>query len=292
MLHLRPAPRCRARAWPAPWSICAPGGATSVPSSRGRADGRRAAPRKRGPSGSRGRTLTSPEAIAADGEGRPTPAASTPCWCRCAGVAMRISRSTLEPRAAELAARPAFDPLATTLDLAHAAGMQVHAWVAVNLVSSAVGLPASRDHVVYRSPEWLMVPRELAAEMRRMDVRSPAYLGRLARWTRAHASEVEGLYTSPILPEAAAHTAAVIGETGHELRGRRRAPGLRAVSERVRSTTAARPSRQFKASVAADPDRARAARTSRRAKPLDPLAYPIRYRRAGATSAARASRRW
>lgn len=120
--------------------------------------------------------------------------------------------STLEPRASDLTAKPSFDPLATVLDDAHAAGLKVHAWVAVNLVSSSVSLPASREHVIYRAPEWLMVPRELAAEMKKVDVRSPAYIGRLARWTRAHATEVEGLYTSPVHPGAQAHIAAVIGE--------------------------------------------------------------------------------
>ncbi len=119
---------------------------------------------------------------------------------------------TLEPRAPDLAGKPAFDPLATVLEAAHAAGLRVHAWVAVNLVSSSVSLPASREHVIYRAPEWLMVPRELAAEMKKVDVRSPAYIGRLARWTRAHAAEVEGLYTSPVHPAVQAHAAAVIGE--------------------------------------------------------------------------------
>jgi uncharacterized lipoprotein YddW (UPF0748 family) len=118
----------------------------------------------------------------------------------------------LEPRAAELAGKPAFDPLATVLEDAHAAGLKVHAWVAVNLVSSSVTLPASRDHVIYRAPEWLMVPRELAAEMKKINLRSPAYLGRLARWTRANNTQVEGLYTSPLHPAAQDHTAAVIGE--------------------------------------------------------------------------------
>lgn len=119
---------------------------------------------------------------------------------------------TIEPRAAELAAKPAFDPLAVVLDDAHAAGLKVHAWVAVNLVSSSVSLPAAREHVIYRAPEWLMVPRELAAEMKKVDVRSPAYIGRLARWTRAQSSEVEGLYTSPVHPAAQTHAASVIGE--------------------------------------------------------------------------------
>jgi uncharacterized lipoprotein YddW (UPF0748 family) len=119
---------------------------------------------------------------------------------------------TIEPRAAELTGKPSFDPLATVLAEAHAAGLKVHAWVAVNLVSSSVSLPATRDHVIYRAPEWLMVPRELAAEMKKIDLRSPAYVGRLARWTRAHSTIVEGLYTSPLHPAAQDHTAAVIGE--------------------------------------------------------------------------------
>lgn len=119
---------------------------------------------------------------------------------------------TLEPRASELAARPDFDPLATVLADAHELGLKVHAWVAVNLVSSSVTLPAAREHVIYRSPEWLMVPQELAAEMRKVDVRSPAYIGRLARWTRANSATVEGLYTSPVHPGAQAHVAAVLGE--------------------------------------------------------------------------------
>jgi uncharacterized lipoprotein YddW (UPF0748 family) len=121
-------------------------------------------------------------------------------------------QGTLEPRASELAAKPAFDPLATVLQDAHAAGLKVHAWVAVNLVASSVSLPSAREHVLYRAPEWLMVPLELAAEMKKIDVRSPAYIGRLARWTRAHSEDVEGLYTSPVHPGAQAHAAAVIGE--------------------------------------------------------------------------------
>lgn len=119
---------------------------------------------------------------------------------------------TIEPRATELAGKPTFDPLAVVLEQAHGAGMKVHAWVAVNLVSSSVTLPSSRDHVIYRAPEWLMVPRELAAEMKKIDLRSPAYVGRLARWTRAHSTIVEGLYTSPLHPAAQEHTTAVIAE--------------------------------------------------------------------------------
>lgn len=120
--------------------------------------------------------------------------------------------STLEPRASDLASRPGFDPLAETMALAHKAGLHVHAWVVVNLASSAYELPASRDHLVYRQPDWLMVPRELAADMRSIDPRSPEYVGRLARWTRPRSAEIEGLFTSPLHPGVAKHLADVIGE--------------------------------------------------------------------------------
>jgi len=79
-------------------------------------------------------------------------------------------------------------------------------------VSSAVTLPSSPNHIVYDHPEWLMVPRPIAAEMAAVDIASPAYLGRLARWTRTQSTEVEGLYLSPINPEAAAHVTAVVSD--------------------------------------------------------------------------------
>jgi uncharacterized lipoprotein YddW (UPF0748 family) len=120
--------------------------------------------------------------------------------------------STFDPRATELAARPDFDPLAEVLARAKPAGLSVHAWINANLVSSAADLPASRQHVIYRHPEWLMVPRDLAADMSAIDPRSPEYLGRLARWTRARLDEVEGLYASPVHPAAAAHVAGVAAE--------------------------------------------------------------------------------
>ena len=118
----------------------------------------------------------------------------------------------LEPRADGLASqRTDFDPLQTVIARARADGLRVHAWVNVNLVASAAELPAGRGHVVYRHPEWLMVPKPLAVELARAGSRSPEFLGRLARWTRA-ADDVEGLFSSPGLPEAAAHTVAVIDD--------------------------------------------------------------------------------
>lgn len=95
-------------------------------------------------------------------------------------------------------ARGAFDPLAEALAAAHERGLRVHAWLHVNLVSGADELPAARENVVYQNPGWLMVPRELAPELLPIDVRSPEYLGRLTRWTRANAARVDGLYVSPL----------------------------------------------------------------------------------------------
>ena len=103
-----------------------------------------------------------------------------------------------------------FDPLAEVLRQAEVAGLQVHAWVSVNLVSSAAQLPGASDHIVYRHPEWLMVPRDLARELTDVDSRSPAYVGKLARWARAHSRDVEGLYVSPLHPEAVEHTVEVV----------------------------------------------------------------------------------
>jgi uncharacterized lipoprotein YddW (UPF0748 family) len=121
--------------------------------------------------------------------------------------------SDLEPRPADLARQPAsFDPLAAVLSEAKRNGVRVHAWVSVNLVSSAVELPASPDHLVYRHPEWLMVPRVIAQDLARLDPGNPGYVGKIARWTRGELELVEGLYASPLQPEAAAYTERVIAD--------------------------------------------------------------------------------
>jgi uncharacterized lipoprotein YddW (UPF0748 family) len=121
--------------------------------------------------------------------------------------------STIEPRAADLARQPStFDPLATLLADAHTAGLHVHAWVVVNLVSSAVDLPVSPEHLIARHPEWLMVPRPIAQELARVDPISPGYAGRIARWTRGQLETVEGLYASPVEAASAAYVANVIAD--------------------------------------------------------------------------------
>jgi uncharacterized lipoprotein YddW (UPF0748 family) len=116
----------------------------------------------------------------------------------------------VEPRPASLAAQPAFDPLAATIAAAHTAGLQVHAWINVNLVASAAELPTAHEHVIFRHPEWLMVPRALADELAGADPHSPGYVGRLARYARNQSAEVEGLYLSPATVESAAYTTSVV----------------------------------------------------------------------------------
>ena len=128
-------------------------------------------------------------------------------------------RGGLEPLPSDLLRRaPTFDPLASVIEAAGHAGLRVHAWVNVNLVSSAVEMPASRDHVIHRHPEWLMVPRDIAQQLASEDIQSPAYVGRLARWTRQQSADIEGLYSSPIAPEAAAHTEMVVRDIAKRYR--------------------------------------------------------------------------
>ena len=64
--------------------------------------------------------------------------------------------STLEPRSEELTGQPlSFDPLQETIDQAHAAGIQVHAWINTCFVWGSPHLPISPEHVVNAHPDWL-----------------------------------------------------------------------------------------------------------------------------------------
>jgi uncharacterized lipoprotein YddW (UPF0748 family) len=105
------------------------------------------------------------------------------------------------------------DPPAMLADLvstARSRGLRVVATVDVTRVAAANEWPASRDNVIYTHPEWLMVPRELALELSRLDVRSPDYAGRLARWARGNAERATGLYLSPVHTDVAAFVAGAI----------------------------------------------------------------------------------
>ncbi len=121
-------------------------------------------------------------------------------------------RSTWEPRAPALARQPeTFDPLAMVLEEAHAEGLRVHAWMNATLISDAEP-PALANHVARAKPEWLMLPRDLAADLWRVNPRNARYLARLSEYTRAHSDTLEGLYLSPLQPAAVEYTAKVIGD--------------------------------------------------------------------------------
>jgi uncharacterized lipoprotein YddW (UPF0748 family) len=109
-----------------------------------------------------------------------------------------------------LASASAFDPVAETVMQAHAVGLRVHAWIDVARVSAPDELPTDRDHVIYQHPEWLMVPRAIAAELIALDSHNPDYLGRLERWTRLNSARVDGLYISPLQSDVAAHLAETV----------------------------------------------------------------------------------
>jgi uncharacterized lipoprotein YddW (UPF0748 family) len=100
--------------------------------------------------------------------------------------------------------------LAEMVSTARTRGLRVVATVDVTRAASANEWPASRDHVIYTHPEWLMVPRELAHELSRLDARSPDYAGRLARWVRANAEKATGLYLSPVHADVAAFVAGAV----------------------------------------------------------------------------------
>jgi uncharacterized lipoprotein YddW (UPF0748 family) len=111
----------------------------------------------------------------------------------------------------DVAAAPQiFDPIAETVAQAHTAGLRVHAWIDVARVAPSGELPFARDHVIYQHPEWLMVPRAIAAELFPIDVHSPDYVGRLVRWTRTNTDRIDGLYVSPAVPEAASYLAETV----------------------------------------------------------------------------------
>lgn len=115
----------------------------------------------------------------------------------------------VEPRASELLSQPGFDPLARAITAGHAAGLAVHAWLNVNLVAGT-DVPPARAHIVYRHPEWLMVPRSLSEDLATLDPTGPEYLGRLLRNARSQPSELDGLYLSPATAGAVEYTTSVV----------------------------------------------------------------------------------
>ncbi len=107
-------------------------------------------------------------------------------------------RSSREPRAVELKEQSReFDPLAVTLVEAKQRGLKVHAWLNTSLLANLDALPTDPKHVYNQHPEWLAVPRAVAAELYKMSPRDPRYRARIVEWSKANRSELEGVYTGP-----------------------------------------------------------------------------------------------
>ncbi len=115
-------------------------------------------------------------------------------------------RARWEPRAATLKDQPAdFDPLALTITEARGAGLKVHAWVNTNLLANLDDLPADPAHVYNARPEWLAVPRAVAAELYSTAPADPRYRARVVEWSKANRGELEGVYTAPAHPAVREH---------------------------------------------------------------------------------------
>src|SRR5919206_3626986 len=115
-------------------------------------------------------------------------------------------RPRWEPRAAALKEQSKdFDPLAFTIKEAHGEGLKVHAWVNTNLLANLDELPAEPEHVYNAHPEWLAVPRPVAAELYSVSPSDPRYRARIVEWSKANRGELEGVYTAPAHPAVREH---------------------------------------------------------------------------------------
>ncbi|MBE3577007.1 MAG: family 10 glycosylhydrolase [Limnochordales bacterium] len=98
-------------------------------------------------------------------------------------------RSEIMPPAEELIWAPKdFDPLATVLELAHARGLKVHAWLNDFFVYNLGGSPAWPQHVVNQHPEWITYNYQgISTADPSLAVNRPG--------------DLEGAYVDPGLPE-------------------------------------------------------------------------------------------
>jgi len=111
-----------------------------------------------------------------------------------------------EPRSATLKDQPqTFDPLATTLAEAKRRDLKVHAWINTNLLANLDELPADPQHIYHAHPEWIAVPRAVAAELYGMSPTDVRYRARIVEWSKANRAELEGIYTSPAHPAVREH---------------------------------------------------------------------------------------
>ena len=114
--------------------------------------------------------------------------------------------SRVEPRSIDLKDQPpSFDPLALTLTEAHKRGLKVHGWLNTNLLANLDALPNHPEHVYNKHPEWLAVPKPVAAELYNVSPRDPVYRQKIVEWSKANRGELEGVYTGPANPKVRDH---------------------------------------------------------------------------------------
>ena len=92
-----------------------------------------------------------------------------------------------------------FDPLDQMIGRAHAAGMEVHAWINVYLVWSAGAPPVAANHVVNMRPEWI----SMRADGTRLVEMLPHEFEQ---------ERIEGMYLSPGNPDVKRHLREVVRE--------------------------------------------------------------------------------
>ena len=156
----------------------------------------------------------------------PCKAGSTLCSSRFGEGATLTTGPISCPERSNLPANhPIFDPLRLTIKLATKRGLRVHAWINLLLVSSLSRLPRSKDHVIRRHPEWLVLPADLVNKVNHLPPDDPRGLSLRARYYRNNRN-ADGLFLDPALPEVQDHLLAVIRELLSSYRNRRTPPGL------------------------------------------------------------------
>jgi uncharacterized lipoprotein YddW (UPF0748 family) len=116
------------------------------------------------------------------------------------GRADAYYQSSLEPPAADLRYPiQDFDPLEYAIARAHAAGIEVHAWINVYYVWSNGGVAPPEGHVVGQHPDWLVTDSEgIRADQRSVD-----------DWK---SSGIEGYFLSPFSVPARRHIVSVVAD--------------------------------------------------------------------------------
>ncbi|MCA1630954.1 MAG: family 10 glycosylhydrolase [Acidobacteria bacterium] len=154
-------------------------------------------------------TLTSPEKIRAMVKSASRSGFNTlVVQVRGRGDAYYTSR--WEPRASALKdQRRDFDPLALAISEAKRAGLRVHAWINTSLLANLDDLPTEDSHVWNSHPDWLAVPRAVAAELYATAPADPRYRAKIVEWSKANRAELEGVYTSPAHPAVREHVYSV-----------------------------------------------------------------------------------